>query len=151
MPPGEPSVAGAPNRLPERRARPRIPLRWPVIVFADGDPKPAMADLRDISGSGAYCLSSRPFRSGDGVALEVPLPRELDGEDRGLRLVCRGSVARSEELRPGEFGFACVFKEHALVAAAAAAQAAPAGQAGGARPGAVPDETGAGTVHTYEN
>lgn len=152
MPPGEPSVTAAPSRLPERRARQRIPLSWPVTVYAEGDPKPVMADLRDMSGGGAYCLSSRQFRCGDGIALEVLLPRELDSENRGLRLVCRGRVVRSDELRPGEFGFACVFHEHALVTPDATAQAPPdPGPAGGIRPGSAPNEPGgAATVHPHE-
>ncbi len=115
MPPPDAAASAHGNRVTERRARVRIPLNWPVTIRVEGERAAIMADLRDISGAGAYCISGRPFKCGEHIEMEVLLPRDLDNQNRGLKLVCRGSVVRSEEVRQGEHGMACAFEDHALV------------------------------------
>jgi len=117
MPPPDAATAAHGSRVPERRARVRISLNWPVTIRVEGERQAIMADLHDISGAGAYCVSSRRFECGENIEMEVLLPRELDSQNRGLRLVCRGSVVRSEDIRQGEHGMACVFADHMLVSA----------------------------------
>ncbi len=130
----------------ERRAHPRIALSWPVGIRVEGEPAPVMADLRDISCRGAYCFSATPLRCGDVVVIELLLPRELDPQSRGLRVECRSTVVRVDEVQPGaEYGIACAFQDHVLRSNEAAAHAAAAGEnrAAGEIPG---EEAAAGSA-----
>jgi hypothetical protein len=110
-------------RAGERRSRLRVPLNWPVCVRAEGEL--IVADLRDISCGGAYCWSSRQFQTGEYVELELLLPGELDPQNRGMRLRCRGRVVRAEEIGPERYGFACIFEHYRFLADELEAGSAP--------------------------
>ncbi len=118
-------VANPPERAAattakDRRARPRVSLNWPVVIRLGRERAAIAAELRDISCQGAYCFASQAFRCGQEIDMELLLPRELDPLNRGLRVNARAVVVRTEGIRPGEFGIACLFHDHALSAAPAA-------------------------------
>lgn len=114
--PGRKEVRTMQRPFQERRARPRLPLKWPVSVHSERYQQPVTADLLNVSCNGAYCVSSTRFQCGDLVEVDLPLPLGLDASERGLRLWCLGRVIRTEEIQPGQFGFACTFEDYTFLA-----------------------------------
>lgn len=99
---GRPTAGMRPSVVPtpvpsERRRRPRAGVHWPVLLFRnvkDGDT--VQTTTRDLSSSGFYCFSEKPFALGESLqcALHVPAGEAGGGDSR---LECRVVVVRVEE------------------------------------------------------
>jgi hypothetical protein len=99
---------------PERRARVRVPLHWPVVIENGGEP-PQRAETQNISSGGMYCLSNRAFAPGQRLEVVLTLPGCLDERGCSFRLHCTAEVLRCEQdaSKPG-YGFACRFTRYTL-------------------------------------
>lgn len=89
----------------ERRSQKRISAQVPVSVRSDGkEPSPGQA--RDLSLSGIFLYTERPFSPGSELELVLTLPPELLGSERNW-VCCRARVVRVEEGdENGRFGVA---------------------------------------------
>jgi PilZ domain len=105
------------SAAPERRRRVRSSVHWPVILFRNGEGEEAIETItRDLSSSGFYCLSRKPFTVGELLVCALLVPTE-DPAGRESRLECRVLVVRVEEdAATGQYGIACRTEDYRLSA-----------------------------------
>lgn len=104
------------NPPPERRARSRLPVRWPLrILPANGSGEALEATTENLSSQGFYCWVTRAFKPGDTVRCLIDLPSPA-GNPRRLSLHCVAEVVRND-CGPdgGLFGLACRIVEYEIL------------------------------------
>ena len=104
---------GAANR-PERRRRPRTPVRWPVTVFRPNYPDSVDSITLNLSSDGFYCLIDAPCAIGESllVLLRAPSHHPADGNST-CTLRCQARVLRVEPA-DGRYGIACRIEDYSL-------------------------------------
>lgn len=99
-------ITSTPSPAPlERRRRARSRVNWPVLLFRNLEGGDTVETItRDLSSSGFYCLSAKPFAVGEQLLCALQVPAD-NGESR---LECRVRVVRVEEnVLDGQYGIAC--------------------------------------------
>jgi hypothetical protein len=91
----------------ERRKNPRFDMHFSVFLRVLGDPW-TVTETADISATGAFFVTDRPFLLNTPIEYVLTFPQELTKAVRPLRVRFFGSVLRCERLssETGEFGVA---------------------------------------------
>ncbi len=96
----------------ERRKRQRLALHWPVRLFSQRGRASVESITENLSTEGLYCISTKPFKTGERLRCEIVIPEAL-GLDAPIMLECHVIVRRVEYLRSG-FGVGCHIEDYAL-------------------------------------
>ena len=96
----------------ERRKRPRVPLHWPVRLFGQHGRASVESITENLSTEGLYCISTKPFKTGERLRCEIVIPKAL-GSEAPIVLECHVTVRRVEYLRSG-FGVGCHIEDYSL-------------------------------------
>ena len=81
----------------ERRKNPRFDMHFPVFMRALGDPW-ALTETSDVSATGAFFITDRPFLLNTPVEYVLTFPQELTKAERPLRVRFYASVLRCERI-----------------------------------------------------
>ena len=92
---GQPS--GLPVHSAERRRRPRFDMHFSVLLRALGDSWTA-GKTADVSATGAFFVTDRPFRLGTDIEYLLTFPPELTKAPTPLRVRFFGQVLRCERV-----------------------------------------------------
>lgn len=91
---------------PDRRSRPRVPVRVPVAIHSKDGTLQTTGHTRDFSETGIFVFTQTKIVPGSELEMVLVLPPELThGKKRWV--CCRASVVRVEDgTAPGNFGIA---------------------------------------------
>jgi hypothetical protein len=96
----------------DRRKRQRVALHWPVRLFGQHERASVESLTENLSTEGLYCISTKPFKTGERLRCEIVIPNAL-GSDAPIVLECHVTVRRVEYLRSG-FGVGCHIEDYSL-------------------------------------
>ena len=94
--------------IPDRRGKPRINCRFPVVIRAhdaDGKKYQVLGKLSDLSASGMHFWVNHEMQIGEKVFVMIQLSKSGDEEEKN-RLVISGHVLRTEPQPDGVIGVA---------------------------------------------
>ena len=94
----------------ERRTRPRLRLRLPVLLLRNESDAPVWTETADISNNGFYCNTPQPFAPGDEFRCIIVLPTHcLAPSNNGERLYLEAKVevVRIAMNESSGFGIGC--------------------------------------------
>ena len=97
-------TSGIQSRGGERRKNPRFDMRFPVFLRILGDPW-TLTETTDVSATGAFFVTDRPFLLNTPIEYVLTFPRELTKAARPLRVRFYGSVLRCERVAIGNSAF----------------------------------------------
>lgn len=102
---------------PERRARVRTTVHWPVLFFLNGCGEAIETVTQNLSSSGFYCHSRTLVAPGEYLLCAIKIPTfDPSGYERARVLECRVQVKRVEPGKSGDtFGVACQIHDYRLV------------------------------------
>jgi hypothetical protein len=84
----------------------RSRVHWPVLLFRNEGDGTVETTTQDLSSSGFYCLSKKPFAIGEMLTCALQVPNDhAGGKER--RLECRVLVVRVDSPINGQYGIAC--------------------------------------------
>jgi PilZ domain len=118
-----PSTSGAPYRFSdvmvdgsahaERRRRPRVEVRWPVL-FRDAPGAVVSTATENLSSDGFYCRTAMAFVPGDIRVCTLSTPGYHDDDVNGvIHVECRVRVVRVQTLSEcGLFGMGCRIEDY---------------------------------------
>jgi PilZ domain len=84
----------------------RSRVHWPVLLFRNEGDGTVETTTQDLSSSGFYCLSKKPFAIGEMLTCALQVPNDHAG-GRERRLECRVLVVRVDSPINGQYGIAC--------------------------------------------
>lgn len=100
------------KRTIERRQKERLPLHFPVEVFAPGGVGDREATTVNMSSRGLYWRSQSPFSRGERVQCHIEIiPRCSETGADAVYLDCLLEVVRVDRYQ-GEYGAACRIIRH---------------------------------------
>jgi hypothetical protein len=97
-------IGGVHSRSGERRKNTRFDMHFPVFLRVLGDPW-TMTETGDVSASGAFFVTDRPFLLNTPIEYVLTFPQELTKAQRPLRVRFYGSVLRCERVTAGSGRF----------------------------------------------
>jgi hypothetical protein len=101
---------------PERRRRTRSRVQWPLLLFRNEGDGTVETTTQDLSSSGFYCLSKKPFAVGEMLTCALRVPNDhASGRER--RLECQVLVVRVDTPISGQYGIACRTQEYHFASA----------------------------------
>lgn len=93
---------------PHRRANVRLKLRWPVLLYRNGEALSVSARTENISGGGFYCVSPESFTPGERLDACIFLPRvDPTGSNYSCLLRCEVEVVHVALHSQAGFGMGC--------------------------------------------
>jgi len=107
-----PMKASAHSHSEERRKNPRFDMHFPVFLRVLGDPW-TLTRTNDISATGAFFVTDRPFLLNTPIEYVLTFPPELTKAQRPLRVRFYGSVIRCERVAAGTGTFAVAVRNTA--------------------------------------
>jgi PilZ domain len=113
--PGLSTYAG--GTVPERRARHRITVHWPILFFRMGSGETIETVTQNLSSNGFYCHAAVPITPGEAVRCILKIPSyDPTGFEKSRVLECRIRVTRVEPGSvEGSFGIACQIQDFQLI------------------------------------
>ena len=101
---------------PERRARTRTEVHWPVVLLQDHQSNTIETVTENLSSTGFYCFSTIPVVPGEYLQCSLRVPaHDPKGAQRTILLQCRVQVLRAETAANGSFGIACRIEDYHLI------------------------------------
>ena len=97
-------TSGIHSRAGERRKNHRFDMHFPVFLRVLGDPW-TLSETNDVSTTGAFFVTDRPFLLNTPIEYVLTFPRELTKAERPLRVRFYGSVLRCERVATGNSAF----------------------------------------------
>lgn len=110
-------VSAAPRRALDRRKRPRLKVRWPLMLYREPPGLVLQAETEDVSSSGIYFLSPTPFVCGEALTGNLMIPtHDPSRSQQKWVLECQLRIARAEAISErGGFGIGCHIEEFRLL------------------------------------
>ena len=103
--------------FPDRRARTRTEVHWPVLLLRDHGVNAIETVTENLSSSGFYCYARVPVVPGECLKCSVRIPaHDPKGEERMMMLECSVQVLRTEAAPDGSFGIAFRIEDYRLIA-----------------------------------
>jgi hypothetical protein len=101
----------------ERRTRPRLRLRLPILLLRSELETPLWTETADISNNGFYCNTLQPFAPGDQLNCLVVLPTHTPGatDNDRLYLDAKVDVVRIVMHESSGFGLGCEIRQYHVV------------------------------------
>jgi hypothetical protein len=96
----------------DHRNRQRVALHWPVRLLRQHGGASVESITENLSSEGFYCISTKPFKTGERLRCEIVIPDAL-GLDVPIVLECHITVQRVEYQRSG-FGLGCHIEDYSL-------------------------------------
>ena len=103
--------------MSETRTGKRFDLRLPISIEASDSANKLEGTTDNLSAAGVYMRANTQLKVGSKVSFEIVLPREMTGGKSDVKLMCRGTVVRTEkgESQGGKAGVACVIDGYEFV------------------------------------
>jgi PilZ domain len=107
----------SPNTM-ERRRRVRLPVQWPVYIWAPNTGAPVETTTTNLSSDGFHCLSPIPLEPGEIIGCTLTMPQiSNQGSGRRRVLECQIRIVRLEPPnKDGNFGLACYIENFRIAA-----------------------------------
>ena len=88
-------------------------LRCAVELRRPSSERAVMAETRNLSSDGFYCVAPEPFEPGEVITCTIVLPLATSSPER-RSLCCQVTVLRVDRADPDEFGIACHTDDYSL-------------------------------------